>query len=520
MDKRVEKKKLSLNERYAAMSHGLNWDTTYQPMDKVFPHDKYEGITIRDWNSWQDPFRLTMEAYWKAQGEKDKKLYAVIEAFAQNNGQLGVSDARYVNSLKLFIQAVTPQEYYAHRSFAHLGRHMRDDGLRMACQMQSADELRHFQTQTHAMGTFNKYFNGMHNPAHWFDHLWYLAAPKSFQEDAFSAGPFERLVAISFSFDTLLSNLLFVPYMSGVAHNGDLSLVITSFNAQSDTTRHMTMGLECIKFMLEQDAGNLPTVQRWIDKWFWRSYRLMTLAAMMQDYMLPKRMMSWKESWEMYVEPAGEALFKDLAHYGIRKPKGWQQACDGKDHISHQAWNAFYGYGHATAFHTWVPEASELDWLNKKYPNSFERFYRPRLEHYAQRQAEGKRYYTKTLPMQCQTCQMPMIFTEQGNPRRTAYHETQHAGETFHFCSAHCEDIFVNEPEKYVQANLPVHQILQGQCFAQDADSKAAGFDADAAVLDFCQINAGRDNLEFKGSEDDTHFENWGGGQDMQEAQL
>ena len=108
MDAPVAKKKLSLKDRYRAMTRDLHWDTTYQPMDKVFPYDKYEGIKIHDWDKWEDPFRLTMDAYWKYQGEKEKKLYAVIEAFAQNNGQLSVSDARYVNALKLFIQGVTP----------------------------------------------------------------------------------------------------------------------------------------------------------------------------------------------------------------------------------------------------------------------------------------------------------------------------------------------------------------------------------------------------------------------------
>jgi phenol hydroxylase P3 protein len=28
-----------------------------------------------------------------------------------------------------------------------------------------------------------------------------------------------------------------------------------------------------IKFMLEQHEDNVPIVQRWIDKWFWRGYR-------------------------------------------------------------------------------------------------------------------------------------------------------------------------------------------------------------------------------------------------------
>ncbi|MDE2095133.1 MAG: phenol 2-monooxygenase, partial [Burkholderiales bacterium] len=156
MDTRVVKKKLGLKDRYAAMTRGLGWETSYQPMDKVFPYDRYEGIKIHDWDKWEDPFRLTMDAYWKYQGEKEKKLYAVIEAFAQNNGQLGVADGRYINALKLFIQGVTPLEYYAHRGFAHVGRQFTGEGARVAAQMQSIDELRHYQTETHAISHYNK----------------------------------------------------------------------------------------------------------------------------------------------------------------------------------------------------------------------------------------------------------------------------------------------------------------------------------------------------------------------------
>ncbi len=47
------------------------------------------------------------------------------------------------------------------------------------------------------------------------------------------------------------------------------------FSAQSDESRHMTLGLEAIKFMLEQDPDNVPIVQHWIDKWFWRGYRVL-----------------------------------------------------------------------------------------------------------------------------------------------------------------------------------------------------------------------------------------------------
>jgi phenol hydroxylase P3 protein len=511
MDTRVARKKLGLKERYAAMTRGLAWQTSYQPMDKVFPYDNYEGIRIHDWDKWEDPFRLTMDAYWKYQGEKERKLYAVIEAFAQNNGQLGVADARYVNALKLFIQGVTPLEYYAHRGFAHAGRAFRGAGASVACQMQSVDELRHYQTETHAISQYNKYFNGMHHSNHWFDRVWYLSVPKSFFEDACSAGPFEFLTSVSFSFEYVLTNLLFVPFMSGAAHNGDMSTVTFGFSAQSDESRHMTLGIECIKFMLEQDPGNVPIVQRWIDKWFWRGYRLLTLVAMMQDYMLPKRVMSWKEAWEMYAESNGGALFKDLARYGIREPLGWKDACEGKDHISHQAWNTFYNYNAAAPFHTWTPSEEELTWLSAKYPDSFDTYHRPRIEYLRDQHAAGNRYYSKTLPMLCTTCQIPMLFTEPGDPSKICYRETDWRGNKYHFCSDHCKGIFDHEPEKYVQSWLPPQQIYQGHCFKPGVDPTKEGFDPLLAVLDYYEMNVGRDNFDFEGSEDQKNFAAWRG---------
>jgi phenol hydroxylase P3 protein len=509
MDTRLEKKKLSLRERYHLMTRGLGWEPTYQPADKVFPFTTYEGIKIHDWDKFEDPFRLTMDAYWKYQGEKEKKLYAVIDAFAQNNGFLNISDARYLNAIKIFIQGVTPLEYYAHRGFAFAGRHFRGEGLRVACQMQSLDELRHTQTEIHALSPYNRFFNGFHHPRHWFDRMWYLSVPKSFFEDANTGGPFEFLTAISFSFEYVLTNLLFLPFMSGAAYNGDLSTVTFGFSAQSDESRHMTLGIECIKFMLEQDEANVPIVQHWIDKWFWRGYRVLTLVGMMMDYMLPKRVMSWREAWEIYGEQNGGALFNDLGRYGIREPAGFRDAIDGKDHISHQAWLTFYTYNPLAAFHTWVPTDAELDWLSAKYPESFDKYYRPRLLYLREQEKAGKPVANKNLPLLCNVCQIPMFFTEPGNPRMICYRESVYEGERYHFCSDHCKAIFDHEPEKYVQSWLPAQQILQGNCFKPGTDPTAPGFDPIAAVLDYYELNVGRDNFWYEGSEDQRNFAAW-----------
>ncbi len=492
-------KKLGLKKRYALMTRGLGWDTTYQPMDKVFPYDKFEGIKIHDWEAWEDPFRLTMDAYWKFQAEKERKLYAVIDSFAQNNGQLGLTDARYINAVKLFITGVSPLEYQAHRHFAHIGRHLRGVGPRIAGQMQSLDELRHAQTQIHTISHYNKYFDGMHDFRHMHDRVWYLSVPKSFFDDAVTAGPFEFMTSISFAFEYVLTNLLFVPFMSGAAYNGDLATVTFGFSAQSDESRHMTLGLEVIKFMLEQDEGNVPIVQRWIDKWFWRGYRLLSLVGMMMDYMLPKKIMSWSEAWEMYFEEAGGALFEDLARYGIRPPKYADVANKEKSRISHEVWAIFYQYTHAAAFHTWDIDDEHKNWLSEKYPETFDRHYRPRLDMWADMSKQGQRYYNNALPQLCTTCQIPMGFTEPDDPTTICFRSSEYNGDRYHFCSDGCKDIFDNEPEKYVQSWLPVHQIFQGNCGGAEIGD----------VLNWYHLNLGTDNMAYEGSPEQEMWSRW-----------
>jgi len=492
-------KRLGIKERYAHLTRGLDWEPSYQPHEKIFPYTAYEGIRIHDWDKFEDPFRLTMDAYWKFQAEKERRLYAVIDSFAQNNGQMNVTDARYINALKIFLTAVSPLEYAAHRSYAHVGRHFEGVGPRIACQMQAIDELRHAQTQIHTISHFNKFFDGLHDPWHMHGRVWYLSVPKSFFEDAMSAGPFEFLTAISFSFEYVLTSLLFVPFMSGAAYNGDMATVTFGFSAQSDESRHMTLGLEIIKFMLEQDEANVPIVQKWIDKWFWRGYRLLSIVAMMMDYMLPKKVMSWKEAWEIYFEQGGGALFQDLARYGIRLPKYHEIAAAEKDHYSHQAWSTFYQYSHAAAFHTWLPEAGEEAWMREKYPETYDELYAPRYAHWAAEQAEGRRYYNNGLPLLCQVCQVPAFFTEVSEPTRVSVRHCDHEGDRYHFCSDGCRDIFLDEPEKYVQAWLPVHQIFQGNCGGATLPE----------VLEWYHLNTGADNLDYHGSPDEAVWDAW-----------
>ncbi len=363
---------------------------------------------------------------------------------------------------------MTPLEYGAHRHFAFLARHLDGPGARFASLCQSIDELRHCQTEIHTISQYNKFYGGLADFSKMHDRVWYLSVPKSFFDDAITAGPFEFLTAISFSFEYMLTNLLFVPFMSGASFNGDLATMTFGFSAQSDESRHMTLGLEALKFLLEQDEGNVPIIQDWVDKWFWRGYRLLSLVAAMMDYMLPRKVMSWKEAFELYFEQQMlEGLFPDLEYYGIRPPKHLDHAIAEKELISHQVYQILYQFSFAAGFNTTVPTPEELDWMSEAYPNSFDQHYRPLWERNTKLADEGKRFFFQGLPMLCQTCQIPMGFTEPGDPTKLCVRTSEFRGERYNFCSDGCKWIFDREPNKYVQAWLPVHQIYQATAAAR-----------------------------------------------------
>ena len=122
------------------------------------------------------------------------------------------------------------------------------------------------------MSHYNKYFDGFEEFPHMHDRVWYMSVVKSFFDDCRSSGPFEYIVAVSFAFEYVLTNLLFVPFMSGAAYNGDMATVTFGFSAQSDEARHMTL-VEIIKFLLEQ-MKTMCRLFEWIDKWLWRGYRI------------------------------------------------------------------------------------------------------------------------------------------------------------------------------------------------------------------------------------------------------
>jgi phenol hydroxylase P3 protein len=152
-----------------------------------------------------------------------------------------------------------------------------------------------------------------------------------------------------------------------------------------------------------------------------------------------------------------------------------------------------------------------MQWLSKKYPDTFDRYYRARFEHWDGKQKQEGRWYNQTLPMLCQVCQVPLFFTEPGDPTVGGHRESHYHGMKYHFCSGHCKEIFDNESRKYVQAWLPVHQIYQGSCYPEDINPASPGDSPVREVLRHYGVQGGADNGEFLSSPDDRNFTRWRG---------
>jgi phenol hydroxylase P3 protein len=493
--------KLSMAKAYRAFIRDVDWHPTYVDEDEAFPYHKFEGIKIHDWDAWEDPFRTTVETYHKFQAEKDRRLYAILDGQAQSQGHLNVSEGRYFNAMKVFLTGVTPAEYVGYRQFSFLTRYIPGPGPRFTCLTQSLDELRHTQVEIHALAEYNKYYSGLHSMRRMHDRVPLLSAGKSFLDDAVTAGPFENLTAISFAFEYLLTNLLFVPFMSAASFNGDIPTMTFGYSAQSDESRHMTMGLGVVKFMLEQDEGNIPIIQNWLNKWFWRSYRLTGLVAPMMDYMLPRKFMSFKEAFELYFEHQMlDGLFPDLAYYGIEPPLHVNDAIAEKDHVSHLLWWQVYSYPEFNPFQTWVPPEPEMEWLSEKYPDTFDRYYRPLWEWAQERYEAGQRLTLPGAPEVCQICQIPMSYAYPDRPDHRSRYLSEYEGEIYHLCSPGCKWIFDREPEKYIQILMPAHQILLGNW---------GGARNPMEVMEYAGIEHGVDNGEYFDSPDHASWQDW-----------
>lgn len=456
--------KMGIKEKYHAMTRDLMWEPKDFDMNRVYPLIEKEGIILKDPSRWEDPFRMAYNQYVKIQSEKDGIYHAVRNAFEANDGHAKVVDSRWYEGVKVFANAVQPAEYSAHRLMAYVGRNIPIEAIRFATFNQAIDELRHAQIEIKHYAHMSKEIDGLHAFANTSQNLWFNTVPKSFFDDAMTAGPFEALMAISFSFEYVFTNILFLPFASSAGAVGDENFAAVGKTVQSDESRHMALGMSALKMLLEEDDRNIPIIQGWLDKWYWRAYRMFSVVSTLVDYYPRIRPISWKKAFEMYVEEqVFNGLFKDLRKYGIRLPKHAEDSIKEKEHYSHVTMRILDQFKHANMFRGFQLQPDDYEWLSNEYP-LFDEYYAPffrRNDHNVFANA------SPGVPAICQVCQVPAEFPDPDNPTKLWTQYSEYNNKTYITCSPGCKHIFEQEPFKYMQIWWPVEAYLNGE-FGED----------------------------------------------------
>src|SRR5688572_26952289 len=94
------------------IARDTNWTPRYVEMDELFPPDQSDpyGISIEEWESFDEPYKVSYREYVSVQREKDAGAYSVKAALARSR-YYEDADPAYLSMLKLHYGAIALSEY-------------------------------------------------------------------------------------------------------------------------------------------------------------------------------------------------------------------------------------------------------------------------------------------------------------------------------------------------------------------------------------------------------------------------
>ena len=424
---------------YNVLSRGLDWEPTYVDPANTNLERYQTKVHYKNWENFRDPFKMYYKEYVRIQAEKENTFHALREA-ADRYGHTRSINQRWLQGQKLFLAAIPLTEYAILRTHSYFSRIAPAQVLRIALMNQAMDEMRHAQNDFYLARDYNKYHQGFENGALWRQNHPIIYNTRTYAEEALTAqDPFETIVGFNFCFEVCHTNTLFVSVPATAAANGDFVFAQMQLSTQSDESRHMAIGMATIRALLEEDERNVPMIQNWFDKWYWRTHRIMAPAtSLFLDYFGENRVESYKDVFHKYVvqDFVGGAV-KDLEELGLKPPRFLEDSIREVDTMSLTTWRAFWQMRDGLFFKMVPPNEEDRAWLKSHYPawkNTFEELW------------DSDTPDIKNFAVNCQVCHLPCVFPDPVNPtiRKTSYSERM-----FWFCSDGCKWIFEQEPVKY-----------------------------------------------------------------------
>ena len=440
-----------------------DWTLSYVEQDAAFPKE-WSGtgdIPKSEWNTWDEPFRVSFRDYVRTQREKDSGVYAVRTALGRSNVFKNL-DEGWKASAHLHMGTTCFVEQSAVAMEGRFARFAPSPAWRDIAVYGMLDEIRHAQLDlsfSHELLKKDPRFDWCHKGYHTNEWI-VLAVRKAFDNMMLNDNCVDAAIGVNLTAEHGFTNMQFIALAADAMEAGDVSFSNLLSSIQTDEARHAQQGFPTLAVLAKHDLKRAQTV---LDRSFWLALRLFhALTGPAMDYYTPlhRRKMSFKEFMIEWIVNHHERTLQD---YGLDRPWYWETVEKSFDN-GHHALHLSTWFWRPTLF--WKPNAgiskAERSWLNEKYP-SWEENWGYHWNVIADNIAHGDVAKTlpETLPMLCNVCQLPLGSAFSRHELKP--YMTTRGGKLYHFCSAPCQWIFDIEPWKHEGHLTVVERFLAGQ---------------------------------------------------------
>jgi toluene monooxygenase system protein A len=448
------------------IARSTNWTPKYVDEKALFPDDQSDpfGIPTSEWETFDEPYKVSYREYVNVQREKDAGAYSVKAALVRSKYYEEKADPAYLSLLKMHYGAVALTEYAACQADARMVRFAKAPSMRNMATFGMLDELRHAQIQLffpHQLVTLDRQFDWAHEAAH--SKNWAAIAGRHSMDDVITTRDVVTTsLMLNFAFETGLTNLQMIALSADAANMGDYTFSNLITSIQSDEARHAQIGTPLVEILLRN--GKKAEAQRAIDISFWRCWRTFAvLTGIPMDYMVPleERDRSFKEYMHEFILVQFERQLLDL---GLERPWYWDLFLEDLETHHHCQQAGIWSWRNTV---WWNPTGAvgpkEREWLEQKYPGwnaSFGQYWDVIIDNL--RHGRPEKTQAVGMPAVCNMCQIP-ISNRGGNQWKARIYQREYQGRRYNFCTPVCRWVFDVEPERYKDFNTIVDRMYNGE---------------------------------------------------------
>jgi toluene monooxygenase system protein A len=442
-----------------------NWTPRFVSESELFPPEQSDpfGIPIAEWETYDEPYKVSYREYVGVQREKDAGAYSVKAALVRSKYYEQI-DEGYLSMLKFNYAASVPGEYAACFPEGRMARFSKAPSMRNLATFAILDELRHTQILlyfSHQLAALDRQFDWAAEGLGSMN--WVSMAGRHAMEDLLhSRDIVTTSVMLHLAFETGLTNIQMLGLSADSANMGDYTFSNLITSIQSDEARHAQIGTPLVEIMVRN--GRKAEAQKAMDVGFWRIWRLFALVAgIPMDYMIPleKRERSFKEYVHEFVVNQFERQLRDL---GLEKPWYWEYFLGDIERHHHTQQAGIWSW-RATVW--WHPDGAvgpkERAWLEQKYPG-WNATYGKYWDVITENVKQGRPEKTSAVGMPC-VCNMCNITVANrgGTEWEARVFQSEYKGRRYNFCSPVCQWIFDSEPEHYADYDSIVDRLYNGE---------------------------------------------------------